>query len=146
MKLSSVVKALGSLCLLLADGFPVSVEEGSPDIIGPRVVQLKTKPGELLRLHCKASTNSEDTTLIYWLVNGSFPEDTCSDGRIEETEESILENGTILKRSLVLKNVTSEDLKSTFTCVVMNTIGVAKKVITLTAKCHDCRARKKMKH
>lgn len=43
--------------------------------------------GELLLLHCEAQTDSEDITLIYWLVNGSFPEEAHSDGRIEELEE-----------------------------------------------------------
>ncbi|KAM7374186.1 hypothetical protein PAMP_006860 [Pampus punctatissimus] len=122
MKLSSVVKALGSLCLLLTDGFP----------------------GEMLILHCEA-LNSEDMTLIYWLVNGLFPEEIQSDGRIEESEESTLKDGTILQRSLVLKNVTSEDLKSTFTCVVTSASGMAKKCITLAAS-SDCGAQKKRKH
>lgn len=43
--------------------------------------------GKQLLLHCDACADSEDITLIYWLVNGLFPEDTHSDGRITELEE-----------------------------------------------------------
>ncbi len=43
--------------------------------------------GEQLVLHCEALANCDDLTLIYWLVNGSFPEDTPSSGRIIESEE-----------------------------------------------------------
>jgi len=44
--------------------------------------------GEQLVLHCDAITNcDDDEALIYWLVNGSFPEDTLSHGRIEESNE-----------------------------------------------------------
>lgn len=142
MKLSSVVKAFGSLCLLLADGFPVS-EYGSPEIIGTCFAKVKAKPGEPLLLNCEALTHSDDMTLIYWLINGLFPEETSSDDRIVETQESTLENGTILQRSLLLKNVTSEDLKSTFNCVVTNTFGMAKKFIKLRSG--DCVARQKRK-
>ncbi|XP_068572674.1 interleukin-1 receptor accessory protein-like [Cebidichthys violaceus] len=133
MKLSSVVKALGYLCLLLADGFPVPQDE-SPKIIGPHRIKVKAHPGEQLFLHCEAFTNCKDVTLIYWLVNGTFPEDLLSSGRILESEESTLDNGAILQRSLMLKNVTPEDLKSTFTCVVTNAAGMAQKNIMLVAR------------
>lgn len=44
--------------------------------------------GERLFLHCEAIANCEDDlTIIYWLVNGSFPEETSSTGRIVESEE-----------------------------------------------------------
>lgn len=43
--------------------------------------------GKLLMLHCEAFTNQDDITLIYWLVNGTFPEDTTSSERIVELEE-----------------------------------------------------------
>ncbi|XP_071316671.1 interleukin-1 receptor accessory protein-like [Trachinotus anak] len=133
MKLSSVVKALGSLCLLLADGFPVS-EDGSPEIIGADQVQKKAHLGETLVLHCDAFTKCEDgVTLIYWLVNGSFPEDISSNGGIVESEESTLAEGAILQRSLLLKNVTSEDFNSSFTCVVMSAVGMAQKHVKLVA-------------
>ncbi|TMS14236.1 Interleukin-18 receptor 1 [Larimichthys crocea] len=147
MKLSSVIKAFGHLCLLLADGFPV-LEDESPEIIGPHHVQIKANPGERLVLHCEAIANSEDDlTIIYWLVNGSFPEETTSSDRIIESEESTLEGGAILQRSLLLKNVTSEDLRSTFTCVVTNSAGTAQKKTTLTSTTsRDCRGRKNRKH
>ncbi|XP_073336030.1 interleukin-1 receptor accessory protein-like [Pagrus major] len=145
MKLSSVVKALGSLCLLLADGFPVSEDE-SPKIIGPHHVTIRAQPGQLLILHCEAFANFEaDQTVIYWLVNGSFPEDTPSSGRIVESEESTLEEGAILQRSLLLKNVTSEDLKSTFTCVVTNAYGTAQKFTRLATKRSNCNVGKTTK-
>lgn len=38
-------------------------------------------------LHCEALTNQDDVTLIYWLINGTFPEDTTSSERIVELEE-----------------------------------------------------------
>lgn len=124
---------LGSLCLLLADGLPVPKDD-SPAIIGPDFVQIKTHPGALLVLHCDALSNCEDdVTLIYWLVNDTFPEDTPSSNRMMESNESTLEEGAILQKSLVLKNITSEDLKSTFTCVVTNAVGMALKRIKLTA-------------
>ncbi|XP_047463506.1 interleukin-18-binding protein-like isoform X2 [Mugil cephalus] len=135
MKLSSVVQALGFLCLLLANGFPVPGE--FPKIIGPDQVKIESHPGEQLVLHCDALSNCEDDiTLIYWLVNGSFPEE--SDGRIVESNESTLEENTILHRSLLLKNVTSEDLRSTFTCVVTNAVGMAHKRITLATNTSGC--------
>ncbi|XP_025766841.1 interleukin-1 receptor accessory protein [Oreochromis niloticus] len=137
MKLSSAVKVLGSLCLLLIDGFPVSEDE-SPEIIGPGFVQIKTHPGAPLVLHCDAFANCEDdVTLIYWLVNDTFPEDAPSSDRITESNESTLEEGAILQRSLLLKNITSEDLKSTFTCVVTNAVGMAQKHIKLIATSED---------
>ncbi|KAJ4929812.1 hypothetical protein JOQ06_018833 [Pogonophryne albipinna] len=144
MKLSSAVKALGSLCLLLVDGFPVSQNE-PPKIIGPHHVKIKAHPGEKLFLHCEALANCTDVTLIYWLVNGSFPEDLLSSGRIVESEESSLDDGTILQRSLLLRNVTSEDLKSTFTCVVTNDTGTTRKRIVLKVS-KDCNVGRKRTH
>lgn len=47
--------------------------------------------GQRLLLHCEAFANCEpDQTIIYWLINGSFPEDTPSSGRIVESEELVL--------------------------------------------------------
>ncbi|KAM8898417.1 interleukin-18-binding protein-like isoform 2-T2 [Spinachia spinachia] len=132
MKPSSAVKALGCLCLMLADGFPVSQDE-SPQVIGPHCIKIKAHPGEWLILYCEAFANSQDVTLIYWLVNGSFPEDLLSSERIVESNESTSDNGAILQRSLMLKNVTSEDLQSNFTCVVTNSAGMTIKKITLAA-------------
>lgn len=44
--------------------------------------------GQHLILHCEAFANCEaDQTLIYWLVNDSFPEDTHSSSRMVETQE-----------------------------------------------------------
>ncbi|KAM3601613.1 uncharacterized protein V6R79_015671 [Siganus canaliculatus] len=125
----------------LSSALKVSEDE-APEIIGQRHVQIKARPGKRLLLHCEAFVNCEtDLTVIYWLVNGSFPEETHNSDRIVETEESTLENGSILQRSLLLKNVTSEDLKSTFTCVVSNAAGTAQKLTTLTTK-NDCHVRK----
>ena len=45
---------------------------------------------------------------------------------------SVSEGGKIIQRSLVLKNVTSEDFTSTFMCVVINPVGFAEKYITLS--------------
>lgn len=42
------------------------------------------------------------------------------------------EDGAILQRSLWLKNITSEDMTSTFTCVVKNAVGKAQKHTTFT--------------
>ncbi|XP_029956998.1 interleukin-1 receptor accessory protein-like isoform X2 [Salarias fasciatus] len=137
MRLQAVVNALGSLCLLLADGFPV--EEDFPEIIGSKRVQIKVRPGEELMLHCDAFTNcAEDEAVIYWLVNDSFPEDAPSADRIIESKERTFEDGAIVQRSLLLKNVTAEDLKSTFKCVVTNAVGTAQKKITLHATTRNC--------
>ncbi|XP_078122136.1 interleukin-1 receptor accessory protein-like [Sander vitreus] len=145
MKLSLAFKALGSLCLLLADGFPVS-ENLPPKIIGPERVKIKAHPGEQLFLHCEAFANCEET-LIYWLVNNTFPEDLLSSGRIVESDESTLDEGAILQRSLLLKNVTSEDLKSSFTCVVTNAAGMTRKNIMLAATVRsNCNVGKNRKH
>ncbi|XP_045895071.1 interleukin-18-binding protein-like isoform X4 [Micropterus dolomieu] len=143
--LDSVRAVLGSLCMLFADGFPVS-EDGAPEIIGPHRVHIKAHPGDPLFLHCEAFANCDDSAIIYWLVNGSFPEDTLSSERLVESEESTLEGGTILQRSLLLKNVTSEDLKSTFTCVVTNPAGTAHKHTMLAAARRDCIVGKRRKH
>ncbi|XP_028276528.1 interleukin-1 receptor type 2-like isoform X1 [Parambassis ranga] len=138
MKLLSVVKALGSLCLVFASGYPVS-EADSPEIIGPDHIQLKVNSGERLVLHCDAFTNcEEDEAMIYWLVNGTFPEETLSRERIVESHKSTLDQGTIIQKSLVLKNITSEDLKSTFTCVVTTAVGMAQKHITLATTISGC--------
>ncbi|GLD46945.1 interleukin-1 receptor type 1-like protein [Lates japonicus] len=145
MKLSSVVKAFGSLCLLLADGLPVD-EDRAPKIIAPDHNKIKTRPGKQLFLPCDAFTKSEDdATLIYWLVNDSFPEDLPSSDRIVEEEKSTLKDGAI-RRRLQLKNVTSEDFKSSFTCVVMNTAGMDQKHIKLVATSGGSHGGKKRKH
>ncbi|MEQ2173968.1 hypothetical protein GOODEAATRI_002990 [Goodea atripinnis] len=131
MKLQSAIKALGCLCLLVADGFPVS-EYDSPEIIGPLHNSVKADLGKQLVLHCDALPNCEDDeALIYWLVNDSFPEETSCHDRIIETNESTLMEGSILQKSLLLKNVTLEDLKSTFSCVVTNAVGMTQKFIKL---------------
>lgn len=131
MKLSSIIKALVSVYLLLADGFPVSEEE-FPVIIGPNRAKIQAHTGEQLVLHCDALTNyDDDETLIYWLINGSFPEDTLNHGRIVELNQLSSEEGSILQRSLLLKNVTSEDFKSIFSCVVTNAMKMDQKYTTL---------------
>ncbi|XP_038564841.1 interleukin-18-binding protein-like isoform X3 [Micropterus salmoides] len=121
-------------------------EDGAPEIIGPHRVHIKAHPGDPLFLHCEAFANCDDSAIIYWLVNGSFPEDTLSSERLVESEESTLEGGTILQRSLLLKNVTSEDLKSNFTCVVTNPAGTAHKHTMLAAARRDCIVGKRRKH
>ncbi|XP_061595824.1 interleukin-18 receptor accessory protein-like isoform X2 [Cololabis saira] len=143
MKLSSVVKALGSLCLLIVDGSPVSMEE-FPEIIGPKHVCIKACPGKPLVLHCDAfTTSSNDETLIYWLVNDLFPEDAQNQGRIVESNESSLEEGLILQKSLLLKKVTSEDLKSTFSCIVSTAGGMAQKSIKLVKTTSPIKGKKR---
>ncbi|CAL8364846.1 unnamed protein product [Lota lota] len=125
MKQTHVTIAL-LLCLLFSDD---SLEK-SPEIIGPDRIQTKAHLGRRLVLDCKAKPNCEmNLTTIYWLVNGSFPE-ALSTSRISEMEESISSDGTV-QRNLMLKNVMTEDLSSTYVCVVMNTEGVAKKLVTL---------------
>lgn len=94
---------------------------------------MEAQPGRRLSLHCEAEVNSEaDQMLIYWLVNEQFPEDAPSHGRIVELEEATLKNGTVLQRSLLLRRVKTDDLKSTFTCVVTNAAGSTRKVTTLS--------------
>lgn len=44
--------------------------------------------------------------------------------------------GSILQKNLLLKNVTSQDFKSTFSCVVTNAVGMAQKFIKLATT--DC--------
>ncbi|XP_019719879.1 interleukin-1 receptor accessory protein-like isoform X3 [Hippocampus comes] len=135
MTLSSVIKALGSLSLLVADAAPAVSEYSAPVIIGPDCMQIKAQPGHPLVLHCQALTNyGQDVTLLYWLINGSFPEDVPSNDRITELETFTLEDGAIQLGSLLLKNVTLEDLNATFTCVVINSAGMVHKNVTLTAK------------
>ncbi|KAM9846612.1 interleukin-1 receptor type 2-like isoform 2-T2 [Aulostomus maculatus] len=113
-----------------ADGFPVYSDE-APVIILPDSVEVV--PGGPLTLKCRAFPKSfPDETLIYWLVNGSFPENAHSKGRITESPVSSFQDGEILQRNLLLANVTLEDLKSSFTCVVMNSSGSAQQTITLT--------------
>ncbi|XP_067347694.1 interleukin-1 receptor accessory protein-like [Channa argus] len=144
MKLLSVIKALGYLSLLLTEGFTVS-EDGSPEIIGRDKVQIKTQPGEMLVIHCDALTNCEDgVTLIYWLINGSFPDEITSSDRMVESERSTLE-AKVLQSSLLLKNVTSEDLRSTFICVVTSTAGMAQKHITLTRRSDNRKVAKQIR-
>ncbi|XP_076024367.1 interleukin-18 receptor accessory protein-like [Genypterus blacodes] len=129
MKLSFVAAALVSLCLLCACAFPV-LEEKSPLIIGPNRIQMEAHPGKPLILNCEAYSGS-DLTLIYWLVNGSYPE-LCNSDRMLETDEVTLVGGTILQRCLVVNTVTREDLRSSFMCVVINSAGAVQKHITLS--------------
>lgn len=56
---------------------------------------------------------------------------------------SSLADGAILQRSLRLKKVTSEDLSSTFTCIVTNAAGMAQKDTTLTRTKPGRNARKR---
>ncbi|XP_043996647.1 interleukin-18-binding protein-like [Gambusia affinis] len=131
MKLQSAIKAFGCLCLVFAHGFPVS-EFDSPKIIGPLHSHIKVDPGEHLILRCDALPNcDEDEALIYWLVNGTFPEESPSHGRIIESNESSLMEGLVLQKNLLLKNVALEDFSSNFSCVVTNAVGMAQKFIKL---------------
>ncbi|XP_077360494.1 interleukin-1 receptor type 2-like isoform X2 [Festucalex cinctus] len=135
MTLSSVIKALGSLSLLFADASPAVPEYAAPIILGPDYMQIKAQPGLPLVLHCDALTErGSDLTLVYWLINGSFPEDVHSNDRITELETFTSEDDTIQHGSLLLKNVTVDDLNTTFTCVVINSVGMAHKNVTLTTK------------
>lgn len=44
--------------------------------------------GKWLVIDCKADPGlPDDFTLVYWLVNGTFPEVAYTDGRVSETEE-----------------------------------------------------------
>ncbi|XP_016897302.1 interleukin-18 receptor accessory protein-like [Cynoglossus semilaevis] len=141
MELPPVVTVSTVLCLLTAAGFPVS-EAGSPEIIGPIQVRRTCRLGKPLVLHCDAlSDGEEELTLVYWLVNGTFPEETSSSGRIKEVTESSLEEGTVIHRSLLLKNVVPEDLRSIFTCVVTNTMGMSRKHVRLSLTSGRCRKR-----
>ncbi|XP_028323078.1 interleukin-1 receptor type 2-like isoform X2 [Gouania willdenowi] len=135
MQLTNVVKALGTMCLMLTDGFPV-LQDKPPEIIGPQRVQVHVRLGETTLLHCDAFANCDsDETLIYWITNKSFPEDTLNSDRIVESDESTMVGGAIVHRSLLLRSITSEDLNSTFTCVVSNPLGIVKKCFQLTS--HD---------
>lgn len=58
---------------------------------------------------------------------------------------STLKDGAI-RRRLQLKNVTSEDFKSSFTCVVMNTAGMDQRHIKLVATSGGSHGGKKRKH
>lgn len=69
----------------------------------------------------------------YW-----FRTDVCS--------RSTLEDGSVLHKSLLLKNVTLQDFKSTFTCVVTNAAGMDLKHITFTQKSSDCHVRNHRRH
>lgn len=59
---------------------------------------------------------------------------------------STLEEGAIIQRSLLLKNVTSEDFKSTFTCLVTSAVGMAQKNIKLATKSGGFNVGKGQKH
>ncbi|XP_068187589.1 uncharacterized protein [Antennarius striatus] len=111
--------------------FVIAVSDGgSPRIVGQHHVYLRAHAGEKLFLRCDAFAN-DDMTLIYWLINGSFPEDAPSSDRIVESEETTSEEGAILHRSLMLKSIRADDFNSTFTCVVQNSAGMDQKHLTL---------------
>ncbi|XP_057677561.1 interleukin-18 receptor 1-like isoform X2 [Corythoichthys intestinalis] len=144
MMLSSVFKALG-LSLFLVDASPV-FKYAAPVIVGPDHVQIKAQIGQSMVLNCSALTNcGNDVALLYWLINGSFPEDIHSNDRVTELETSTLEDDTIQCGGLLLKNVTLEDFNTTFTCVVSTSMGLAKKIVTLTANDSDIYAWEKKK-
>uniref|UniRef100_A0A3Q2SRB4 Ig-like domain-containing protein n=1 Tax=Fundulus heteroclitus TaxID=8078 RepID=A0A3Q2SRB4_FUNHE len=97
---------------------------------------LLTFPGEQLILHCDALPNcDDDEALIYWLVDGSFPEDARPLTALKTSRFRLME-GSILQKNLLLKNVTPDDFNSTFSCVVTNAVGMAQKFIRLTST--DC--------
>ncbi|XP_030217726.1 uncharacterized protein LOC115547558 [Gadus morhua] len=124
MKQPHVIALL--LCLLSSDDSLAK----SPEIIGPVRTRTRARLGRTLVLTCMANPHGDsDLTVIYWLVNGSFPE-ALSTSRISEMDEPTSSNGTV-QRNLKLKNVTTEDLCSTYVCVVMNPEGIAKKHVTL---------------
>lgn len=44
--------------------------------------------GKRLVIECKADPGLPDEfALVYWLVNGTFPDVASTDGRVSETEE-----------------------------------------------------------
>ncbi|KAG7280212.1 hypothetical protein CRUP_037573, partial [Coryphaenoides rupestris] len=100
------------LCLLCCDA---SLDK-PPEIIGRHKTRVNAPLGKSVVLHCKAKPNADiDETVIYWLVNGSFP-DASKTSRISEMGESTSSDDTI-QRSLMLRNITMEDSRSTFVCV-----------------------------
>ncbi|KAM9498549.1 uncharacterized protein ACWYII_001922 isoform 1-T1 [Salvelinus alpinus] len=109
-----------------------STEVPSPRILQPHRSKIRAVPGEKLIIECKADPGlPDDFTHVYWLVNSTFPEVAFTDGRVSETEESASEDGRVIQRSLVLKNVTAEDFKSTFTCVISSLAGLDRRTVTL---------------
>lgn len=71
---------------------------------------------------------------------------TDPENKLNVCFRATLEDGAILQRSLLLKNITSEDLKSTFTCVVTNAAGTTQKYTTLTQTSSDCHVGNARKH
>ncbi|XP_055798521.1 uncharacterized protein LOC129868502 isoform X3 [Salvelinus fontinalis] len=109
-----------------------STEVPSPRILQPHRSKIRAVPGKQLIIECKADPGlPDDFTHVYWLVNSTFPEVAFTDGRVSETEESASEDGRVIQRSLVLKNVTAEDFKSTFTCVISSLAGLDRRTVTL---------------
>lgn len=111
-----------------------NTEVPSPRIIQPIRSRIGAVLGKRLVIDCKADPGlPDDFTLVYWLVNGTFPEVAYTDGRVSETEESVSEDGRVIQRSLVFKSVTAEDFRSTFTCVINSPAGLDQRTVTLMA-------------
>ncbi|XP_051882305.1 interleukin-18 receptor accessory protein-like isoform X2 [Pristis pectinata] len=105
-----------------------------PRIIEPSGETVAAELGEHLELTCKANSGSHRfPTIIYWLADNQFIEESYKDHRVTEGEEKIgLEDGrTIIQKSLKFTKTTQEDFRVKFTCVVMNPTGSSVKNITL---------------
>ncbi|XP_023867793.1 interleukin-1 receptor type 2 isoform X1 [Salvelinus sp. IW2-2015] len=131
MKLTiSLTAFMGFFWVLPSEVSTDNTEVPSPRIIQPIRSKIVAVLGKRLVIECKADPGlPDDFALVYWLVNGTFPE--VADGRVSETEESVSEDGRVLQRSLVFKSVTAEDFRSTFTCVINSPAGLDQRTVTL---------------
>lgn len=133
MQLTILLTAFaGFFGVLRSEAAADSTEVPSPRILQPHRSKIRAVKGEQLIIECKADPGlPDDFTHVYWLVNSTFPEVAFTDGRVSETEVSASEDGRVIQRSLVLKNVTAEDFKSTFTCVISSIAGLDRRTVTL---------------
>ncbi|XP_041751031.1 uncharacterized protein LOC121580014 [Coregonus clupeaformis] len=133
MELTILLTAfMGCIGVLRSEATADSIEMLCPRILQPHRSKIRAGLGEQLVIECKADPGlPDDFTLVYWLVNRIFPEVAYTDGRVSETEESASEDGRVIQRSLVFKNVTAEDFRSTFTCVIRSLAGLDQRTVTL---------------
>nr|URX65611.1 IL-18BP [Oncorhynchus mykiss] len=133
MKLTiSLTAFMGFFWVLPSEVSTDNTQVPSPRIIQPIRSRIGAVLGKRLVIECKADPGLPDEfALVYWLVNGTFPDVASTDGRVSETEESVSEDGRVIQRSLVSKNVTAEDFRSTFTCVINSPAGLDQRTFTL---------------
>ncbi|ETE66839.1 Interleukin-1 receptor type 2 [Ophiophagus hannah] len=64
---------------------------------------------------------------MYWLANGTFVDQLYPNGTVKE--EATMEKGNKLTRELIFFQLTAQDLRTRFDCLITDPSGVFQKTI-----------------